>query len=121
MAWTTDLLTGPQIEEADSEGDIFTITFSTPAGRVWIIGAVELEDLDDGRRRIVLRGAHMHSESGARSVGVSNLRAMAELLLERTHYDEVLIEGGARTTGAYPGHTPRPLRFTRRRNTSEGG
>ena len=71
MAWSASDLTGPVVIEPDSQGNVFTIEFGTPAGRVAIMAEVELHEAD-GFKRIVLRRAHMHSEGGAHTIGVAN-------------------------------------------------
>ena len=119
MAWSASDLTGPVVIEPDSQGNVFTIEFGTPAGRVAIMAEVELHEAD-GLKRIMLRRAHMHSEGGAHTIGVANLRVLAALLLERIGYDEAIVEGSARTTGANPNHTPRPIRFTCRDHPPHG-
>jgi hypothetical protein len=70
---------------------------------------------DQDGRVLLLRGLHMHAESaGANVVGAANLRVLADMIMERMDYDELIVEGAIRTSGANPGHRPRQLRFTRR-------
>jgi hypothetical protein len=71
-------------------------------------------------------GAHAEGVGGIgkNSVGCSNLRVVAEAFMERIGCDELIIEGATRQSGAGPGRTPSPLRFTLRPppdSTSESG
>ena len=69
---------------------------------------------------LILRGVHMQ---GARpnAIGAGNLKVLARVVMERMELDGLVVEGALRTTGANPGHRPRPIRFARRhRDTAEG-
>ena len=79
----------------------------------------DIEFENDGRR-LVLKGVHIHSEGGPRSIGIANLRVLADFILAKVNCDETIVEGASRTTGANPGHLPRPLRFTRRDRPADG-
>ncbi|WP_323990518.1 hypothetical protein [Nguyenibacter sp. L1] len=68
--------------------------------------------VDRPGRSIKLIGTHIHGATG-NAVGFANLKTIAQAVLERMDPDEIVIEGGIRTTGAGPGHVPRPFRFTR--------
>lgn len=72
-------------------------------------------------RTLVLRRFHMQAQAGANSLGPGNLRLLADLVMERMDYDELVVEGAFRTTGANPGHRPRPRRFARRPVAAPGG
>jgi hypothetical protein len=118
MVWTAAELTGLGIEDASSEGNIVTISIGTPAGNVVVMAEVDLSP--DGKI-LFARGVHIHSDAGARTIGVANLRVLAAFVLERMNCDEASVEGAVRTTGANPGHRPRVLRFTRRVDPAAGG
>lgn len=116
MRWTTRDLTLIELVAEVSEGDIVTARFGTPSGEVQVMATVAFEG-----RTMLLKGAHSHGMGGPRSVGLVNLRVLAEFALERLDCDEARIEGAVRTTGANPGHQPRQLRFTRRHRNSRCG
>jgi len=94
-----------------TEHPVVTARFSTPAGVVLVMAEV---DEDEARRTLILTGAHIQSEAGPHAFGIAHLRLMARVAMERLDYDEIIISGAVRTTGANPGRRPRPLRFTRR-------
>jgi hypothetical protein len=72
-----------------------------------------MAELDIEGRILVARKAHVKSNGGLWSVGIANVRMMATMVLEWMDCDEARVEGATRTTGANPGHTPRPFRFRR--------
>ena len=109
MRWTPRNLTLIEVVTGLSEGDILTVRIGTPAGEVMIMARVDIRG-----RTLALDRVHIQSTGGPRSIGLTNLRAIAEFALERMDCDEARIEGAARTTGANPGRTPNPLRFIRR-------
>ena len=91
-------------------GRIVTVRIDTPAGLLMIMGEVEVVG-----RRLIARECHIHAERGGlHAFGWTRLRQVAQLVLELLEtYDELVVEGGIRTSGANPGRRPRPLRFTR--------
>ena len=118
MAWTADELTWLGIEDASSEGNIVTISIGTPAGNVVVMAEVDLSP--DGKS-LFARGVHIHSDAGARTIGVANLRVMAAFVLERMNCDEASVEGAVRTDWGESGASTAFLRFTRRVDPASGG
>ena len=59
---------------------------------------------------LVLRGLHIDGP-GAGSLGLRELRNLATDLGRQQGAKRVTIYGGTRTTGANPGHVPRPITF----------
>lgn len=59
---------------------------------------------------LVLNGLHIDGP-GAGALGLRELRHLATALGRQEGARRVTIYGGIRTTGAYPGHTPRPITF----------
>ena len=55
--------------------------------------------------------ARLHSDASPNTFGRNGLKQIAKVAMERMGYDEIIIEGATRTTGANPGHRPRPIRF----------
>jgi hypothetical protein len=66
-------------------------------------------------RTVRLLGVHIHGEDvSIRQFGWVNLRRVGRALLEWFgNYDELIIEGAVRTSGANPGRRPRVIRITR--------
>jgi hypothetical protein len=73
-----------------------------------------MAEVEDVGRSLRLIGLHLHSLDGCNAVGVGGLRRLADAVMEVMDYDELIVEGAVRTTGANPGHRPNSLRFTRR-------
>lgn len=92
-----------------SEGEVVTISVAVSGVTLFIMGEI----VEDGER-LVVRGAHVSSRDvNPNGVGAANLRRIARAVMEVGDYDEITVEGAPRTTGARPGHRPRPLRFAR--------
>ena len=91
------------------------IEIETPVGLIRIMG-----ELVEVGRRIVVREAHIESETPGKSsvvpagIGVGALIAIARAFLEEVDADEVIVEGGVRTTGRGKGRRPKPFRYARR-------
>ena len=115
MGWTDRDFTLLEVVNGLSEGDIMTVRIGTPEGAVTIMARVDFEG-----RTLLLSKAHIQSSGGPHSIGLVNLRAMANFVLERLDCDEARVEGADRTTGANPGRAPDPLRFTRRSRPAPG-
>jgi citrate lyase beta subunit len=88
---------------------IVTATIETPQGTILVMGAAAAIG-----RALVLTKLHIHGEDVRRNMfGYRRLRWLAQAVMEVMDVDELRIEGEVRTTGAGPGHRPRPLRFAR--------
>jgi hypothetical protein len=96
-------------------GQVVTVRIQTPAGFVFAMAEVE-----ERGRTLVLNGFHMHAEAGHRALGMSNLHMLAQRVMEVMDYDELVVQGAARTSGARPGRIPGRLRFSRRDVPSPG-
>jgi hypothetical protein len=82
------------------------VTITTPAGTIEIIGSVTLRE-----RVLHLDRVHVQGLTPG-ALGRSGLNAIGRKLLEEADVDEIVIEGGARTTGRNKGKRPRPFRFS---------
>ena len=92
-----------EIEVADHPVMIVTIT--VPIGVIEMIGSV-------ARRGRVLYLDRVHVQGLRPGVlGRAGLNAIGRKLLEEADVDEIVIQGGARTTGRNKGKLPRPIRF----------
>jgi hypothetical protein len=94
---------------AYGRGNTVLIEIETPAGRLEAVG--ELEQIG---RTLYFRRAHIQGlHKGA--LGRAGLNAIGAEILREAEVDAVVIEGGARTTGAGPkrGRRPPPFRYPR--------
>jgi hypothetical protein len=89
-------------------GSVVTLEVLTPAGIVAIMG--EPEDVD---RTLLVRGVHMHADR-AHQIGTANLGVIAQALMQRYDYDEIVITGARRESGRRAGRFPREIRYRRR-------
>jgi hypothetical protein len=90
-----------------AERDVVNVTFRSGERFVECLADAALEG-----RIAWLSQCHFQG-SGANTVGIRLLRMLAQIVMERIDVDELRIEGASRTTGAGPGHDPRPLVFRR--------
>jgi hypothetical protein len=106
--WNAEDVEIKLIDEA-SERDVATVKVSVGGAALFIMGEIR----EDGKR-LVLGGVHVSSEGvNPNEVGVPNLRQVARAIMEIGGYDEIVVEGAVRTTGAHPGHRPGTVRFSR--------
>ena len=94
-------------EIVDVEGSIAIVEITTPLGKVSICGQLVLAG-----RLLIASGVHV----GGLSIGGLGRRGMnviARKVMEVVDVDTIIVFGEARTTGARPGHRPRPIRFNR--------
>lgn len=88
-----------------SEGSIWIVRIDTPAGAIELIGEV----IKVGRVLHVNR-AHVQGLSRG-ALGRAGLNTIGRKLLEEADVEEIIIQGGARTTGARPNRVPSAFRF----------
>jgi hypothetical protein len=92
-----------EIDQVDR--DVMIVVITTPVGRLQIIG-----EITQTGRVLHVRKAHVEGlHPGALSR--SGLNALGRKLLVEADVDQIIIEGGTRTTGKNPGRPPRPFRF----------
>jgi hypothetical protein len=104
IVWTTDQIS---IEIDDVDHPVAVIVITTPAGTLSVIGSIAIV----GRAMRIDR-AHVEGlETG--SLGRAGLNAIGRKLLEIADVDEIIVQGGTRTTGRTKGRAPRPIRFPR--------
>ena len=105
--WNEDDLAFDLVTDV-TDDPVVTANVSTPDGVLTFMAEAE-----DQGSILLLRGLHVQ---GARAnvIGPANLMVLAQVVMERMGYDELVVEGAPRTTGANPGRRPRPLRFSRR-------
>lgn len=111
MAWTNADVEIVVYTDSDlSEGDFITLSISTPVGDIQVLGHVAF--LEPGT--LIFSEAHIAGLAG-NALGWVHLRQVMNIALERGGFDEIIIKGSSRSTGANPGHVPRPFRVARNR------
>jgi hypothetical protein len=101
-----------QLDDEMTSDPVFTVVVVTPVGRLKFMAEPELIGSVWWLRRAHVQGAR------ANSIGVANLMVLAQALMEKFGYDEIVVEGAVRTTGAHPGRRSRAHRFFRRVRSS---
>lgn len=98
-----------------TEGSIWIVRIVTPAGTIELMGEVTKVG-----RVLHIDGAHVQGlHPGA--LGRAGLNAIGRKLLEEADVEEIIIQGGARTTGARPDRIPPAYRFPRRKGSYATG
>jgi hypothetical protein len=98
-----------EIIREQSDENIIVARVTTTAGTILVMAEVELAG-----RSLILSGVHVQGDDvKANEIGVPGLRRIIQEAMEELGVDEIVIVGAVRTTGANPGRSPRPLRFTR--------
>jgi hypothetical protein len=96
------------LEEAG--GTVIFARIETSVGAIEILAEIAL----DGRH-LTLGGLHVYGiDVDTNDLGIGGLRRIVREVMEDLNVDQITIEGAVRATGAGPGRTPRPLRFTRK-------
>ena len=108
--WTKDDIRILLIDDM-TDDPIVTARISTPGGEVTVMAEAE-----EVGRCLILRNFHIHGETvGPRQLGYARLRGLVSGVMDALEdYDEIIVEGAVRTSGAGKGHRPRPIRFTRK-------
>ena len=102
--WSLDEIV---VEIVEAEGPIVAVEITTPVGRLEMLGAIHRVG-----RLLHCKGVHIDGlRPGA--LGRSGLNAIGRKLLAEADVDEIVIEGGARSTGRTRGRVPRQIRFPR--------
>jgi hypothetical protein len=91
--------------EYEVDGSVVSITLSTPAGVVSILG--EMTTVGD---ELHIIRAHMGGLSPG-ALGRSGLNAIGRKLLELANVEKIVIQGSARTTGRRKGTVPGKICF----------
>jgi hypothetical protein len=104
MMWATGQIA---IEIEDVHHPVAVLVITTPAGTLSLIGGISIA----GR---VMRIDRMHVDGlTVGALGRVGLNAIGRKLLEVADVDEIIIQGGTRTTRRTKGKVPRPIRFPR--------
>jgi hypothetical protein len=100
--WDRDVI---RVDIGDVDGDVMIIEVTTPVGIVQIIGKVTRVG-----RVLQVRGAHVDGLRGG-ALGRAGLNAIGRKLMEEADVDQIVTEGGTRTTGKNPERRPKVFRF----------
>ncbi len=95
----------PPVRIVETDGDVVELAATTAKGEIRVITGMTREG-----DTLILKGMHIDGP-GAGSLGLRELRNLATDLGRQQGARRVTISGGTRTTGANPGHTPRPITF----------
>jgi hypothetical protein len=113
--WTHGEIRFDDFDYDATDHPVVTIRMSTPVGVVELVAEVA----EDGRS-LQLRRMHVQSAVAPNAIGLANWRLIANVVMELMGYDEIIVEGAVRTTGARPGRRPQPIRFARRVRAAPG-
>jgi hypothetical protein len=89
-----------------SEGTVVTVRIAIPGGSIELMG-----EIAESGRSLLVTGVHIVVRGPAGLLTKKTMEAIARRVMKEMDYDEIVVEGAARTTGARPGHRPRQLRF----------
>jgi hypothetical protein len=89
-----------------SEGAVVTARIAVPGGSIDLMG-----EIAESGRSLLVTGVHVGVQGPAGLLTRAMMDAIARRVMQEMGYDEIIVEGAARTTGARPGHRPRQFRF----------
>ena len=95
------------VEIAEADRDVLLVDVRTPVGRCRIIGNVRQIG-----RILYVDIAHIDGLTPG-ALGRAGLNTIGRKLLELANVDEIIIEGGTRTSGRFKGRAPRTIRLLR--------
>ena len=101
-----------KVELVEIDGDTVAVDLETAAGSLRIVADVRFIG-----RIAYASGLHIQgNDRGKNAFGWASLRSLAFAVLDwlGEDYDELIIKGAIRTSGANPGRRPGDLRFARR-------
>jgi hypothetical protein len=89
-----------------SEGTVITASIAVAAGSIELMG-----EISENGRTLLATGVHIVVRGPSGPLTKRTMEAIARRVMAEMDYDEIVVEGAARTTGARPGHRPRQFRF----------
>ena len=113
--WAPDDIQFDDIDYDATDHPVVTVRITTPVGVVELMA--EVAELGGS---LQLRRLHVQSAIEPNAIGLANWRLIANVVMERMDYDEIIVEGAVRTTGARSGRRPQPIRFARRVRAAPG-
>src|SRR5688500_16098898 len=91
-----------ELDDLMSGDGIVTVRIATPAGTVDVMGEVGRSDTEC----VMLVKVHIQGLTRNES-GAGNLKMLGELAREHLDVDELIMQGGRRTSGANPNRYPK--------------
>jgi hypothetical protein len=88
------------------EGTVITARVAIAGGSIGLMG-----EISESGRTLLATGVHIVVRGSAGLLTKRTMETIARHVMKEMEYDEIVVEGAARTTGAPPGHRPRRLRF----------
>ncbi len=100
------------VQLVESDGDTVTVDIRTVVGSLRISADVSVIGRTAYASDLHIQG----NDRGKNAFGWASLRALGRAVLDwlGDDYDELVIKGAIRTSGANPGRRPGDIRFTRR-------
>jgi hypothetical protein len=98
----------------ETDHPVVTLRVLTPAGPLRFMAEPVMQDMT-----MLLKGLHAQ-DLKPNAVGMGKLMVIAREVMERMDFDGLVIKGAVRSTGTYPGHRPRDIRFSRRVRAAHG-
>jgi hypothetical protein len=89
-----------------SEGTVVTVRIAIAGASVELMG-----EIGEHGRTLLVTGVHIAVRGPAGLLTKRTMAAIAHRVMQEMDYDEIIVEGAARTTGSRPGHRPRRFRF----------
>ena len=102
--WPLDQIS---VDIVEADHPVVEIVVTTPIGDFKMMASASVIG-----RTLRLDGVHVGGLTPG-LLGRAGLNAIGRKLMETADVDEIIIQGGTRTTGRYSGKVPRPIRFPR--------
>ena len=100
--WSTDQIA---VEIVDADHPVLEVVVTTPIGVMTLVASASIVG-----RVLHLDGVHVGGLAPG-ALGRAGLNAIGRTLLEVADVDEIIIQGGTRTTGMRKGQVPSAIRF----------
>ena len=100
--WSNDQIS---VEIVDADHPVLEVVVTTPIGVMSLVAGVSIVG-----RVLHLQGVHVEGLTPG-ALGRTGLNAIGRKLLEVADVDEIIIQGGTRTTGKHKGQVPSSIRF----------
>jgi hypothetical protein len=100
--WSNDQIA---VEIVDADHPVLEVVVTTPIGVMTLMASASIVG-----RVLRLQGVHVEGLTPG-ALGRAGLNAIGRKLLEVADVDEIIIQGGARTTGKHKGQVPSSIRF----------
>src|ERR1700687_824899 len=102
--WSSDQIS---VDIVDADHSVLEVVVTTPIGTMNLVASVSIVG-----RVMRMDGVHIDGLTPG-ALGRAGLNAIGRKLLEVADVDQIIIQGGARTTGQNKGKLPRAIRLDR--------